>query len=61
MPMGANERNWIKLKVAEGSDWKGIQAMLRMDDNTMSEIEEKKSSDIVPPAFCLSYEDVRKT
>ncbi|KAI7832857.1 hypothetical protein BC939DRAFT_9268 [Gamsiella multidivaricata] len=28
MPMGANERNWIKLKVAEGSDWKGIRTML---------------------------------
>ncbi|KAF9341570.1 hypothetical protein BGX26_008649, partial [Mortierella sp. AD094] len=37
MPMGANERNWIKLKVAEGSDWKGIRAMLRVDENSMSE------------------------
>ncbi|KAF9079983.1 hypothetical protein BGX27_005820, partial [Mortierella sp. AM989] len=57
MPIGTNERNWIKLKVAEGSDWKGIRAMLRMDENSMSVIEEKKSGGIVPPAFCLSYED----
>ncbi|KAI8598033.1 hypothetical protein EDD21DRAFT_356729 [Dissophora ornata] len=38
MPMGANERNWIKLKVAEGNDWKGIRALLRMDDDSMTEV-----------------------
>ncbi|KAG0019048.1 hypothetical protein BGZ80_006385, partial [Entomortierella chlamydospora] len=58
---GANECNRIKLKVAEGNDWKGIRAMLRIDENSMSEIEEKKYGGIFPPAFCLSYEDVRKT
>ncbi|KAF9377649.1 hypothetical protein BGX21_003131, partial [Mortierella sp. AD011] len=37
MLLGANERNRIKLKVAESSNWNGIRAMLRMDENSMSE------------------------
>ncbi|KAI8357056.1 hypothetical protein B0O80DRAFT_99886 [Mortierella sp. GBAus27b] len=56
MPMGTNERNWIKGKVASGLDWKGIKHELQPDEETMQSLEVEKEN--VPPALLVKYKDV---
>jgi len=35
LPLGNNELAWTKARVAEGQDWKGIKANLRLDKATL--------------------------
>lgn len=35
LPLGKNELEWTKARIAEGQDWKGIRAQLRLDKLTL--------------------------
>ncbi|KAI8362209.1 hypothetical protein B0O80DRAFT_95336 [Mortierella sp. GBAus27b] len=56
IPLGINERNWLKAKVDSGLNWKGIKNELLPDEKTMESLEAGKEN--VPPTFLLKYQDV---
>ncbi|KAK3826059.1 MAG: hypothetical protein J3Q66DRAFT_329298 [Benniella sp.] len=51
MPMGVNERNWIKEKVASGLDWKGIKNELRPNEEMLQSVCQPVLIDIVKCTF----------
>jgi len=38
LPVGNNERNWTKAKIAEGLDWKGIRNQLRPSEEVLQSV-----------------------
>ncbi|KAF9353528.1 hypothetical protein BGX34_011511 [Mortierella sp. NVP85] len=53
IPMGANDRNWIKFMVSRGLDWKGIKNELRPDEETIQSPEAHSPKLIVNLIACV--------
>ncbi|KAI8601365.1 hypothetical protein EDD21DRAFT_289906, partial [Dissophora ornata] len=57
LPLSTNEIEWIKSKVEEGLDWKGIKKKLRPSEELLQSLERDETA--APPGMLITYNDVR--
>jgi len=58
LPVGKNELNWTKSKIAEGLDWMGIKTQLQPSEDVLRQLELEQVDP--PPSTNISYQHFRK-